>query len=264
MNIFWREIKANFRSLLLWGVIVVLLALEGFAEFSAYADNPELLAILDSMPQSLLDAFNMRAFNLTTVSGFYGVMFIYFALLLSIAAAMWGSDVITKEERDKTAEFALTLPVTRSRLVTAKILAVLVNCLGLLLITWGAVAFNARSYRPDAEFYRFLRLSMLALFFLQLIFLALGVFLGCAMRRYKRAGAMAVAVLLISYFFSIISAMHEKLEWLKYLSPFRYFDAAVLLHESRMDPLFIGLSIGIVVCCLAGAYFFYARRDIYI
>ena len=52
-----------------------------------------------------------------------GIMIIYFGLILTIAAAMWGSDIITKEERDKTVEFALTLPVTRSRLISAKAVA---------------------------------------------------------------------------------------------------------------------------------------------
>ena len=47
-------------------------------------------------------------------------MFTYFVLMVSISAAMWGSDIISKEERDKTVEFALTLPVTRGRVVTAK------------------------------------------------------------------------------------------------------------------------------------------------
>ena len=87
MNIFWRELKANFKSLIIWGVIVVLLTLIGFAKFSAYAENPELLAVLDSMPKALLDAFNMRAFNLATLSGFYGVMYTYYALIAGIAAA---------------------------------------------------------------------------------------------------------------------------------------------------------------------------------
>ena len=53
----------------------------------------------------------MRAFNMTTLSGFYGIMFIYFGLMGAIAAAMWGSDIISKEERDKTVEFSLVLPV---------------------------------------------------------------------------------------------------------------------------------------------------------
>ena len=160
MNIFVRELKANFKSLIIWGVIVVLFVMVGISKFSAYANNPEMLAILDGMPPAMLAAFNLKAFNLTTISGFMGVMFTYYALMLGIAAAMWGSDVISKEERDKTVEFSLTLPVTRSRLVTAKTLAALVNCIGLLLITWGASLVSAAKYQPDSEFYRFLALFL--------------------------------------------------------------------------------------------------------
>jgi ABC-2 type transport system permease protein len=264
MNIFLRELKANFKSLLIWGVIVVLLTVIGFAKFSAYANNPELLAILDNYPQAMLDAFNLKAFNLTTLSGFYGVMYTYYALIASIAAAMWGSDIIAKEERDKTVEFALTLPVTRSRLVTAKTLAALVHCIGLLLIIWGIAVASAQSYQPDSEFYAFLNRSMGALFALQLIFLAIGVFLGCSMKQYKRAGSVAVSLLLSTYFFSIISGMHEKLEFLKYFSPFKYFDASKLLHEAKVEPIYIGISLGIVVASMAGAYLTYNRRDLYI
>jgi ABC-2 type transport system permease protein len=264
MNIFVRELKANFRSLLIWGVIVVLFVTVGVSKFSAYYNNPEMLAILDQMPPALMSAFNFQAFNLTTLSGFFGVMFTYFALLLSIAAAMWGSDIISKEERDKTVEFSLTLPVTRSRLVTAKSLAALVNCIGLLLITWGASVVSAAQYQPDSDFYAFLRLCMLALFIMQLIFLAIGVLLGCAMSRYKRAGAVAVSVLLGTYFLSVISGLSRDLEFLKYFSPFKYFDAGMLLREARLDVTFVLLSAAIVLVSMTGAYVAYARRDLYI
>ena len=214
MNIFLRELKANLKSLLIWGGIVILFLTVGFSKFSAYYENPELLAILDTMPPAVLEAFNFSAFNLTTVTGFFGIMFTYFALLLSISAAMWGSDIISKEERDKTVEFSLTLPVTRGKLITAKILAALVNCVGLLLITWGAVRFNVAKYQPDSEFYAFLTLSILALFILQMIFLAVGVFLGCAMKQYRRVSSVAVSLLLGTYFLSIVSSLHEDLEFL--------------------------------------------------
>jgi ABC-2 type transport system permease protein len=223
-----------------------------------------MLAILDDMPPALLAAFNFQAFNLTTVSGFFGGMFTYFALLLSIAAAMWGSDIISKEERDKTVEFSLTLPVTRSRVVTAKTLAALVNCLALLLITWGASLVSATQYQPDSAFYKFLSLCMLALFIMQLIFLAVGIFLGCAMKRYKRASSVAVSLLLGTYFLSVISSLNKNLEFLKYLSPFKYFDAGVLLRESRIDLAFVGLSLAIILVSMVGAYLTYARRDLYI
>jgi ABC-2 type transport system permease protein len=264
MNIFVREVRSNLRSLLIWGVIVVLFVAIGVSKFSAYYGNPEMLAILDDMPQAVLTAFSFQAFNLTTISGFFGVMFTYFALLLSVAAAMWGSDTISKEERDKTVEFSLTLPVTRGRVVTAKALAALVNCIGLLLITWGASVISAGRYHPDSEFYRFLGLLMLAVFIMQLIFLAIGIFLGCAMKQYRRAGSVAVSLLLGTYFLSVISSLNEKLDFLKYLSPFKYFDAGLLLRESRFDVVFVGLSLAIILASMVGAYVSYARRDLYI
>ena len=155
MNIFLRELKANFKSLLIWGGIIVLISVIGFEKFSAYYENPELLAILEAMPQPLLDALNINAFNLTTVTGFWGILYEYFALLLSIAAVMWGSDIIAKEERDKTIEFSLTLPVKRGQMITAKTLAAAVNSTALLLIAAGITLILSANYNPDREFYNF-------------------------------------------------------------------------------------------------------------
>jgi len=236
----------------------------GVTKFSAYYNNQEMLSVLDNLPQAVLNAFDLQAFNLTTVSGFFGLMFTYYALLLSIAAVMWGSDIITKEERDKTVEFSLTLPVTRSRLVNAKTLAALVNCIGLLLITWGASIVSAAHYQPDAGFYKFLALCMLALFIMQLIFLSIGIFLGCAIKRYKQASSIAVSLLLGTYFLSIISTLNKNLDFLKYFTPFRYFDPVMLLNESKIGMAYVGLSAAIIVVSMVGAYVTYTRRDLYI
>lgn len=264
MNIFLREVKGNVRSLLIWGVIVLLFVTVGFAKFSAYEGNPELLAILDEFPPAMMEAFNFKAFNLTTITGFYGVMFSYFALTLSIAAAMWGSDIISKEERDKTVEFSLTLPVRREKMVTAKTLAVMVNCIGLLLITWVAIVYNAATYSPDAAFYEFVALGMVAIFIMQMIFLAVGVLIGCALKEYRRAGSLAVSVLLGTYFISIISSMVESLSFLKYFSPFTYFNPAILLRDSQIDLGYVGLSAAIIAVAMIGAYVTYSKRDLYI
>ena len=264
MNIFKRELKANFRSLLIWGGVVILFTILGVSKFSAYYNNPDMLSFLNSLPESLLKILNTQAFNLTTVTGFFGIMFIYSALLLSISAAMWGSDIIAKEQRDKTVEFSLTLPVTRSRLVFSKTLAALVNCVILLLITWAVSLVTAQPYQPDAEFYRFISLCMLALFILQLVFLAIGVLLGCALKRYKMASSMALFVLLATYFISVAITLNQDLAFLKFLSPFAYFDPASLLHDSSLNLGFVGLSIAIVAASLFAAKMAYEKRDLYI
>lgn len=264
MNIFLRELRANLRSLIIWGVIVVLFIAVGFSKFSAYYENPELLAVLDGMPPAMLAAFSLDAFNLTEVTGFLGVMFSYFTLMLSIAAAMWGSDIIAKEERDKTVEFSLTLPVKRSELITAKTMAAVVNCIGLAAITWGATVAVSQQYEPDSEFYNFLFLGVITIFVLQMIFLAVGVFLGSALKHYKRASSVAVSVLLGTYFLSIIAGLSEDLAFLRYFTPFKYFNPVMMLNESRIEFPFLLLSAAIIIVLLAGAYLTYSRRDLYI
>jgi ABC-2 type transport system permease protein len=264
VNIFLRELKANLKSLLIWSVIIALLIMMAVAKYSAFAGDPEMLKMLDSMPPALLDALSMRAFNLTTISGFYGVMFIYFGLMAAIAAAMWGSDGISKEERDKTVEFSLVLPVTRSRVVTAKGLAALVNCIAFVLVTWVVSLVAVQSFKPDQAFYKFLALEMEAMFVVELIFLAIGLLLGCAMKQYKLSGSTAVAIILATYFMSIMAVMNEKLDFLKYFTPFKYFDARELFRTGRMDVTYLLLSAAIIVVSVIAAYWIYNRRDLYI
>ena len=264
MKIYRRELKANFKSLLIWAFIIALLIIIAAAKFSAYAENPEMLAILDAMPQGMLEAFNMNSFNLTTLTGFFGVMFIYFGLMGAIAAAMWGSDIISKEERDKTVEFSLVLPVTRSRVITAKALAALTNAVLFMLFTWGFSILAVQKYNPDPDFLNFLRLEMSAMLMIELIFLALGLMLGAVMRHYKRSGSTAVGIIMAAYFVSIASGMYEKLDFLKWFTPFRYFDAGELFRNGQMDSAYMAISVTIIAICTALTYWAYNRRDLYI
>jgi len=264
VNIFLRELRANLKSLLIWTGIVVVFNLVGFSKFSAYYNNPPMLAILDSLPPAVLSAFMDKAFNMTTVTGFFGIMATYFGLVLSIAAVMWGSGIISKEERDKTVEFSLTLPVTRTRLITAKLAAMVVDCIILLLVTWGVTLVGAQPYQPDSVFYRFAALGMLAFFIEQMIFLALGILLGCAMKKHKQAGSIAVWILLATYFASVLAGMDKRMEFLRYFSPFKYFDPAAMLRDSALELPYVLLSLAIIAVFLAGAYASYAKRDLYI
>jgi ABC-2 type transport system permease protein len=264
LNIFFRELKANLKSLLIWSAVLVLLIIISAAKYSAFAGDPSMLAILDTMPKAMLDAFSMRSFNLTTLIGFYGLMFIFFGLMGAMAASMWGSDIISKEERNKTVEFSLVLPVSRSQVITAKALAALVNCIVYVLITWGISLVAMKQFNPDQAFKDFLALEMQAMFMIELIFLALGLLLGCALKQYKRSGSTAVAIILTAYFVSVFSGLQEKLDFLKYFTPFKYFDAAVMLRDGKLDGMYLLLSAGIIVVCLVAAYYTYNKRDLYI
>jgi ABC-2 type transport system permease protein len=264
MNIFFRELKANLKSLLIWCGIIALLVMIAVTKFSAFYNDPSAIAMIDSLPKGLLEALSMQSFNLTTLIGYYGVMLVYFGLMGAIAAAMWASDSISKEERDKTVEFSLVLPVSRSRVVTAKVLAALVNCVAFVLITWAISLIAVQQYNPDQAYFDFLRLEMAALFMIELIFLAIGLLLGCIMKQYKRSGSTAVAIILVTYFISIISTMEKKLDFLKYLTPFRYYDAGDLFRAGHMNTTYLIISAAIIVVSVGVGYWVYSKRDLYI
>jgi ABC-2 type transport system permease protein len=264
MRMYFRELKAGLKSLFIWTAVVAVLIIIALGKFAAFHGNPESLAILDTMPPQLLDALSMRAFNLTTVDGFFGVMFVYFALMAAMAAALWGSEAIAKEERDRTVEFTLVLPVPRRQIVTAKLLAALTNCALFVIFTWIISVVSARSYAPEESFFDFLRLEMLAMFLIELVFLALGTLLACVSKTPRRVGSVAIGLILGLYFISIFAGMHEKLTWIKYLTPFGWFNASDFFRSGRFEPYALVLTGVCVVIFLFAAYFTYDRRDLYI
>jgi ABC-2 type transport system permease protein len=264
MNILRRELRANARSLLIWcGITALCVAIE-FGEFTVYYNNPEYTQVLDAMPQAVISAFNIDAFNLTTATGFFGVLSSYLVLLLAIAAAMWGADIISKEERDRTVEYALTLPVTRARLITGKIAAALVLCAVLLGVTWVATLLAARRYAPDATFNGFVAIVMVSFALIQAIFLSVGIMLGCVMGGRRRAGPVAMFILLATYFCGFLLDFTDRLGFVRYLTPFRYYDPLLMLHESRLEARFVVLALVITVGCLAIGYAGYQRRDLHV
>jgi ABC-2 type transport system permease protein len=201
---------------------------------------------------------------MTTLQGYFGVMFSYNALLVTVFGVLLGSETLTKEERDKTADFTLVLPVSRRRVLTAKLLAAVLQCLVLVLVLWGSALAFTTSYGPTPEFYGFIARTAVANFLLALIFLALGLLLASVIKNFRRSSAAAMALLLGSFFISLITAWDKRLEFLRFFSPFKYFDPLPLLNNADFNWPLLGLNVAITLICLAAAYLFYQRRDLLI
>ena len=68
----------------------------------------------------------------------------------------------------------------------------------------------------------------------------------------------------MTYFVSIVSEVQEKLDFLKYFTPFRYFDAGELFRTGQIEGVYLLLSGMIILVCVVAAYLFYNKRDLYI
>jgi len=261
MNILLHEWKRSIKSTLGWGAAMVSLIFLWIQEFTVYYENPEMIEILDTMPPAMLEMFGMYGANLTTVTGYVSVIALYIYIPLGIHAALLGSGILAKEEQDKTAEFLLTKPVKREKIVSMKAIVALDACFILNLATLLTLFFTTRAFTVEAGFYRFLLHIFLATFLVQLFFLGVGFFLA-ATKWYKRSGSVAVGLLLALYLVSVLSSLTESLQVLKYLTPFRYFEATLLLADKGLNSLYVFITLAVVAILLAGTYYLYRRRDL--
>lgn len=264
MNIYFREMKASIKSLIIWAASISTIMVIWMAEFSAFANEDSMMDMFDSFPEGMMKAFGFETFNITTLTGYTGLVFTYVILILCIHAILKGNSVIAKEERDKTVEFTLVLPVRRGKVVAAKLAAAVTNCL--LLIGY-IYAFNlaiCQNYLPDEKFMKFFGLLTLGTVILQMVFVSLGVMLGCVLKRYKKSGYIGASLIIGLYIMSIMIDFSEKIEFLKYVTPFKYFAPTMIHNTMELDWVYMVISAGIIITSLVSGFLVYRRRDLYI
>ncbi|MGB4593603.1 MAG: ABC transporter permease subunit [Coriobacteriia bacterium] len=263
MNIFLRELKAHRWGLLFWSIGIVFIVSAGMAKYAAFETaGQSVTQMLSQIPQGVQAVFGMTGFDLSTASGFYGMLYLYVVVMGTIHAALLGAHLISKEERDRTSEFLYTKPVSRSQAVTSKLLAGLVNIIALNLVTLVSSLYFVDYFSKEQSITNDVLLLMAGMFFLQLIFFSIGVAVAGILRKPKAAASMASMVMFVAFLVSYLVNMNVKLEFLKYVTPFKYFDAAAIMSNGGLDLGFIALSVAIIALAIAGTYRFYSARDL--
>jgi ABC-2 type transport system permease protein len=263
MNIYWREMKAHRWGLLFWSLGMVALVASGMAKYGAYAQaGTSVTDLFAGVPKAVMVVFGLGGFDLAKASGFYGVLFLYIAVMAAIHASLLGSNLISNEERDRTSEFLYTKPISRERALTSKLLAGLTMVLGFNLVTSLSsvyfVGYFGNGESVNAEIW----LLMAGLLFVQLIFFAIGALVAGVVHKPKAAPSIATTVMFLTFLVYYVVNFDSGLEFLGWLSPFKYFDAAVLLKSGQLDVAYVALSVVIIVLCVFGTYRFYAERDL--
>lgn len=262
MNIFRRELKSHRWGLLFWSIGMIFMVVSGMAKFAAYEQAGQSATdLMAGLPRAVQVMFGLSGFDLAKASGFYGVLFLYIAVMGAVHAVLLGSGLISKEERDRTSEFLYAKPVSRSQTITSKLLAGLANLVVLNLITLVSSFYFVGYYGKGEDVSREILLLMAGLFLLQLIFFSLGALVAGMAHKPKVAPGRATSIMLLAFTLYYIVNLDQKFDFLKYLTPFKYFDAAVVMKDG-LDPLFVALSVLIVGASVFGTYRFYGARDL--
>lgn len=263
MNIFLREMKAHRKSLIIWSIGIFFVIIGGMGKYSYYVESGEsLMDLISSMPESIRAILGFSDFDVTKASGFYGMLFLYLAVMATIHASMLGANIISKEERDKTAEFLMVKTVSRTGVITSKLLSAFMNVVVLNLVTLFMSIAIVNNYSNGEAVTGKILILMFGMFILQVIFLVIGTGIAALGKNPKSSGSIATTVLLVAFILSILTDMNTNLEALKYITPFKYFNAADIMNAGGVEPVFIVLSLIIIAVMLSITYVFYKKRDL--
>ncbi|MDQ8735831.1 ABC transporter permease subunit [Paenibacillus sp. LHD-38] len=263
MNIFLHELIFYRKSTLIWSVsLVALLVLFMSMYPSITGDIDSFKKLLEGYPEAVRKAIGLEVENLGSVLGFYSYIFLYLSLCGAIQGMNVGTSIISKEIRDKTADFLMTKPVSRTTILTAKILAALTSLVATNVVFLAAAGIMLSQVKTEEYSAVTFFMISVTLFFVQLIFLALGIVISVITRKIKSVLTLSLGTVFAFFIIGMLVSTSDD-EAKRYLSPFKYFNTADITRSSSYDTSFLLAGAGIVVVSLVISYIVYIKKDIH-
>lgn len=260
MTIIRHELKQSRISLIIWTVAIgFLLAVCIFMFPEMKGEMEEVNDVFSSMG-SFTQAFGMDKVNFGTLLGFYAVEC---GNILGLGGAFFASlcaiSVLSKEEKERTAEFLLTHPVSRVRVVAEKLISVLLQIVILNAVVY-AIAVLSIAFIGETVPWQEITLMHTAYLLLQLELAGVCFGVSAFLRRGSIGTGLGIAV--IMYFLNIIANLTESAEFLKYITPFGYADGAEIVRNVSLDMNMIAIGILFAVIGISAGFVKYCRKDI--
>ena len=261
---FKREMKINFKSFTIWTSILIILFLVVFLVYPSIMNSDSVKSINEMMkmfPEEMLKAFNMDISSIDTAFGWIKTEgFVFVLLITGIYSGILGSNILLKEESDKTIEYLTSVPVTRKKIITDKILCGFIYLILMVLIV-GIFNFIGLKISGDFDKNSYILLSITPIFSSIVIF-AICLFLSTFAHKTKKTIGISLGIVFMSYFLNIISELSESTAFLKYISIFTLADIRNVIIETTINPIMVILSIGITVLFIVLSILHYDKKEL--
>ena len=259
-----REMKVNLKSFIIWTSILIGLFLIVFLVYPSIVSS-ENMKMMDEMmkifPEEMLKAFNMDISSIDSAFGWLKTEgFVFVLLITGIYSGILGSNILLKEENDKTIEYLNSVPVTRKNIVFNKIICGIFYII-LMILVIGIFNFIGLSLSGEFAKKLYLLLSITPLFSSIVIF-AVCLFLSTFTHKTKKTIGISLGIVFVSYFLNIISEIGESTEFLKYISIFTLSDIRNVILNVSINPLLVVLSIVITALFIILTIVHYEKKEL--
>lgn len=265
MNVFKQEFKMKIKSTLIWSLSLMAFMIFYMAFFPAMAkDSVSFDSIMNSFPEEMLQALGVKkGLSLTNLMGFFSLTFTMMQVAMAIQSANYGFSILSEEERELTADFLLSKPISRSTIYFSKffsaLLALFITSLGVGIASFIALKLFATggSYEVSNVFKLILSLPVF-----QLLFLSIGMFISLLFKKVRSVLSLSMALVIGLY---VVNTVNEIIggNFLGYFSPFSYFEPGVILTEGAYDLKLFVIAIVVIISSLVSSYLLYIKRDIH-
>ncbi len=260
MTLFFHELKRNRLSLAVWTAILSFtLAVSIFVYPEMSSQMTEINDMFSNMG-SFSEAFGMSNLNFGEFIGFFGIECgNTLGLGGAFFAAILGVSALSKEERDRTAEFLLTHPISRARIVLEKLLAVIAQILTLnVAVTLISVACAAMIGETGD-------ISTVLLILLSHLLLQIeiaSITFGVSAFVNRSVLGIGIGTAAMFYFMNIISNLTEELDFLKYITPFGYTESSDIISNGSLSVKYIAIGALFATVGILLAFLKYRKKDI--
>lgn len=259
-----RELKYNFKSFLIWTIITLAIFLVVFLVYPSIT-NSDNIKMMDEMmkifPEEMLKAFNMDIASMDTAYGWLKTEgYIFVLLITGCYGAILGTNILLKEENDKTIEYLNSLPIKRNNIVISKTIVGLIYII-LLITLLGIFNYIGLSLSGDFDKKQYLLLSLTPLFPTILTYF-ICLFLSTFTHKSKKMLGISLGFVLISYILQTISTIAESVEFLKYFSVFTLADTRNIITETSLNPVMILITIVLSLIFFVLTIYKYNKKEL--
>jgi ABC-2 type transport system permease protein len=161
----------------------------------------------------------------------------------------------------KTTEFLYTKPAPRTRIITAKLGAGVLQ----LAVVWAAVylgsIWSIKSVTSMGSFGHDLAVFMAATALTQFVFFALGMLFAAVARSANAPAKWMSGAVFATYILSVI-AQFSGYGALRHISVFSYFNAPDIVKNGGLNAIYVAICLVAGLGAIGAAYVIYRRRDL--
>ncbi len=260
MIVFFHELKRGRIAFAIWTGVIAFMVIVCMALFPEMKEQMAGINDLFANMGSFTAAFGMDVVSFGEVMGFYAIECgNILGLGGAFYAALLGITALAKEEKEHTAEFLLTHPVTRFSVACQKLAAVFAQLLVMNLLV---VAVALVSFRMIGEPLKTEEFLLLHGAFLVMQLEIAGICFGISAFVKGSGLGLGLGLAAVLYFLNIIANISDQAKVLRFITPFAYAEASKIVADARIDMELLGIGVlyGMIAVIVGIGY--YRRKDI--